>query len=85
MLAQWGLWCGRKLEYPVKNPRVQAPYPISHTTTVDNGDRTRVTSVRSECIVHCASWTHNVECEMELQMDVGNTDPNYNSLLKIWV
>lgn len=30
---------------------------LSHTATIDQGDRARVAAVPSECIVRCASWT----------------------------
>lgn len=42
-----------------ENLHVQAGdhHTLSHTTTVYHGDRTRVAAVRSECIVHYATWT----------------------------
>ena len=48
---------------PGENPRVQAGdhHTLSHTTTVDQGDRTRVAAVTSECIVHYATWTPYVQ------------------------
>lgn len=42
-----------------ENPRAQAGehHTLLQTTTVDKNDRTWVTVVESECIVHFASWT----------------------------
>lgn len=44
---------------PGENPYVQVSdhHNLSHTTTVDQGDRTWVTAVISNYIVHCAIWT----------------------------
>lgn len=42
----------------IENPRIQAGdhLTLSHTTTVDHGNRTRVAAVISECIAHCTTW-----------------------------
>lgn len=44
---------------PGENPRVHAGdhHTLSHTTTVNCRDRTWVAAARSDCIVHCATWT----------------------------
>lgn len=44
---------------PGKNPRRRpaGDHILSHTTTVDHMDRTRVATVKSGCIFHCATWT----------------------------
>lgn len=38
-------------------PGKSDPHTLSHTITVDHGDRTRVAGVKSECIVHCDTST----------------------------
>lgn len=50
-----------------ENQRVQARnhHALSHTTTFDHGDRTRVAAVRSECIIHYATWKPNQMFERE--------------------
>lgn len=59
MLARRGHWCGRKPECPIKNPCVQAGdhHILSHTTSVDHGNRSWVEAVMSECVVHCVTFT----------------------------
>lgn len=49
----------KEARVPGENPSVQAGdhHTLSHTTSVDHGDRTRVAVVRSESIFHCATWT----------------------------
>lgn len=36
-------------------------HTVSHTTTVNHGDQTWVTSVRNKCIVHCATLNNPVK------------------------
>ena len=47
---------------PGENPRVQAGdrYTLSHTTTVDQGDRTRVAAVKSVCKECCLLCEKNI-------------------------
>ena len=48
---------------PGGNPRVRVGdhHALSHTTTADHGDRTRVAAVRSQCYNHCATRTSNAD------------------------
>ena len=48
---------------PGENPRVQVgdQHTLSHTTTADHGDRTRVAAVRSQCYNHCATRTPKIQ------------------------
>lgn len=48
-----------KTGIPGENPHVQEgdSHNLSHTTTVNYGDQTWVTAVRSKCIIHYAAWT----------------------------
>lgn len=46
-----------------RKPMCQAGnhHTVSHTTTVNHGDQTWVTSVRNKCIVHCATLNNPVK------------------------
>lgn len=50
------LW--EKAGVPGENPHVQASdrHTLSHTTTNDHANWTRVAAVKNECIVHCPTW-----------------------------
>lgn len=42
---------------------------LSHTTTVDHGNRTLIAAVRSKCIVNYATWTpHTIHCAVYIDI-----------------